>query len=183
MTLLGNFTLQQMFISFAIKYVGANDGQGINLDFEPSGGCGDAKTYSTFVTDLADGLHENSMSLSVDVASFDGGKLWNFTALGEGDVDEIMTMDTYNTPFNATGCNYTWAGSSFMCGFNKMYAEVPAGKIAIGLITQIDDADLSQRFEQIDLHSSPYVMVWPGSGDPISSLYWNSLGSYLGGKT
>lgn len=182
-TLLGNFTLQQEFISYTVKYAGEYGAQGINLDFEPSNNCGNAVVYATFVTDLADALHENSMTLSVDVASFDGGNLWNFVLLGEGDADVILTMDTYNTPFNASNCNFQWAGSSFMCGFSKMYAEVPTGKIAIGLITQIDDSDLGKRFGEIDLYSTPYVIVWPYAGNPIQDQYWNSFGDYLSGKT
>jgi hypothetical protein len=108
-------------------------------------------------------------SLSVDVANYDGGALWNLTIEAKTSVDLILTMDTY-------GPNY----QNFAAALNSMLATVPLNKIAIGLMTYADDGNLTQRFQAISENGISSVMVWPSYPGFLSQSYWDNLSSFMG---
>jgi hypothetical protein len=167
--LLSSDSLQSEFIQNAVDEAINSNLDGYNLDFEPSSGVQNlAAQYGAFLTNFANAMHEHGKSLSVDIATFDRGALWNYSIEGKSSVDLVLTMVTYDS-------NYT----NFENAIKAMLANVPLNKIAIGLLTSADDSTLTPRFEAIKASNIPWVMVWPSNEDFLPETYWQNLATFL----
>ena len=168
-TLLTSPSLQSTFIQSAVKEAVNQNLDGYNVDFEPSyGTLNIANAYGTFLTNFANAMHANGKTLSVDMASWDGGALWNYQIEASSSVDIVLTMVTYNS-------NYT----TFQQGVQAMLQNVPLDKIAIGLLTVSDDATLTQRIQYVESYNIPNVMVWPSYPGFLTDIWWGNLTSYV----
>jgi spore germination protein YaaH len=167
-TLLSSSALQSKFIQCAVSAAVSSKLNGYNVDFEPSSGILNlAPQYGTFLTNFANAMHAKGKTLSVDVASWDGGALWNLTIEAQSSVNLVLTMTTYDSSY-----------STFEQGLNAMLASVPIQKIAIGLITVSDDSTLSQRIQAIESTDVHCVMVWPSYPGFLSNTWFGNLTSY-----
>ncbi|MHB1907422.1 MAG: LysM peptidoglycan-binding domain-containing protein [Nitrososphaerales archaeon] len=168
-TLLTNASLQSTFIQSAVKEAVNQSLDGYNVDFEPSyGTLNVSNAYGIFLTNFANAMHAKNKTLSVDMASWDGGALWNYSIEASSSVDIVLTMVTYNS-------NYT----TFQQGVQAMLQNVPLDKIAIGLLTVSDDATLTQRIQYIESYNIPNVMVWPSYPGFLTDIWWGNLTSYV----
>ena len=166
--LLTNSTLQATFIQKAVSTAVNSNLDGYNVDFEPSSGTLSVATeYGTFLTNFANAMHAHGKTLSVDVASWDGGALWNLAIEAHTTVNLILTMTTYNS-------NY----ASFAQGLQTIVSQVPIPKIAIGLLTVSDDSSLAQRMQAIEAADIHCVMVWPSYPGFLTDTWLNNLSSY-----
>ncbi|MGI0091495.1 MAG: LysM peptidoglycan-binding domain-containing protein [Nitrososphaerales archaeon] len=167
--LLTNPGLQSSFISAAVSEAVSAGLGGYNVDFEPAAGTWQvAWPYGTFLTNFANAMHSVGKVLSVDVASWDGGVLWNYWIEGQSSVDIVLTMDTYSgsmTFFNQSLQTALWS--------------IPLDKLAVGFQVGPDDSTLSQRFQSIENAGVQNVMVWPSSQGYLSDMYWSPLTNYL----
>jgi hypothetical protein len=167
-TLLTSASLQTTFIDQAVAVAQKEKLDGYNVDFEPSSGIDQVSVqYGVFLTNFADAMHAVGKQLSVDVATWDGGALWNFTIEGDTPVNLVLTMGTYDSSY-----------SVFSQQLQHILSTVPLGKIAIGLETASDDSTLSQRFQSIESSNVTTVMVWPSYPGFLYKIWWGNLSSY-----
>ncbi len=166
--LLKSASLQAAFVQNAVSAAVNSNLDGYNVDFEPSSGIQYlAPQYGTFLTNFANAMHSKDKTLSVDVAAFDGGALWNLTIEAKSTVDLILTMTTYSSSY-----------SQFQQGLQTMLSNVPVAKIAIGFLTMSDDSTLAQRMSDVEATNIHCVMVWPSGSSFLSDIWWGNLTSY-----
>ena len=167
--LLTSPTLQSSFIQSAVSEAVNSNLDGYNVDFEPSSGTLNlASAYGVFLTNFANAMHAQGKSLSVDVASYDGGVLWNLTIEAQSSVDLVVTMVTYNSDY-----------SIFQQGLQSIVSQVPIQKVAVGLLTVSDDPTLAQRMQAIEAAGVQCVMVWPSYGGFLSNVWMGNLTSFV----
>jgi LysM repeat protein len=167
--LLTNSSLQSSFIQSAVSEAVSSNLNGYNVDFEPSSGTLNlASAYGVFLTDFASAMHAQGKSLSVDIASWDGGVLWNLAIEAQSSVDMVVTMVTYNTDYTI-----------FQQGLQSIVSQVPIQKVAVGLLTVSDDSTLAQRMQAMEVSGVHCVMVWPSYGGFLSKIWLGNLTSFM----
>jgi LysM repeat protein len=167
--LLTSPSLQSSFIQSAVTEAINSNLDGYNVDFEPASGTFNlASAYGAFLTNFANAMHAQGKSLSVDIASFDGGLLWNLGIEAQSTVDLVVTMVTYNSDF-----------SIFQQGLQSIVSQVPIQKVAVGLLTVSDDSTVAQRMQAIEVDGVRCVMVWPSYGGFLSSAWMGSLSAFV----
>jgi len=164
------FNDPQDFIIKAVQVGSQFAFTGYNIDFEPNGDADDddAQNFAGFLTTFANALHESKMLLSVCVA--DWSPFWNFTYIGDSTVDQIITMDTYATPF-----------SEYQYGFMLAVNNIPANKLSIGLIDDpsgenFTTAELELRFNMISKYNIQSIALWD---TPIPANYLPFLENFI----
>ena len=168
--LLSNPSLQTQFIEQAVSAAKSSGLDGYNVDFEPSAGTWNlASQYGVFLTNFANAMHAIGKQLSDDVATWDGGALWNLGIEGSSTVDLVLTMGTYDGSY-----------STFTHQLQLILNSVPLEKVAVGLLTVDDDATLSQRMQAIQSAGVSTVMVWPSYPNFLSAPYWSALAGFNG---
>ena len=167
--LLTSASLQSTFISSAVNEAVQSNLDGYNLDLEPSAGTFHvASQYGQFLTNFANAMHSVGKSLSVDVAAWDGGSLWNLAIEGSTTVDLVLTMETYSQSMQV-----------FQQSLQSILSSIPINKIAVGFLTRSDDSTLSQRFQMIESNGIPVVMVWPSFPGFLGANYWGELAGFM----
>lgn len=167
--LLTSSSLQSAFIQEAVATAKSSNLDGYNVDFEPSSGVLNlASQYGVFLTNFANAMHAAGMKLSVDVATWDGGALWNYGIIGATPVDLVITMGTYDSSYTV-----------FSQQLNLMLSSIPVSKVGVGLLTVSDDSTLSQRLQAIEAAGVPAVAVWPSVGGFLTAPYWSGLEEFI----
>jgi len=132
-----------------------NEGfDGYNVDIEPLGGTEqDAIGYANFLNEFANALHQHNKILTVCTATYD--PFWNYTLIGQTNVDKIFTMSTYAG---------SWTG--FQNAVQYAVQTIPLDKLAVGMMTvgsnntPFTDDQLEQRFQLLANNKVQYIGIW-----------------------
>lgn len=148
--------------------------QGFDFDIEPADTAGfpqptpaDAAAYVAFLNTVADALHARGLTVGVCVATW--SKIWDLQALGASRVDYVKTMQTY-----------TGSDAEFAAALAQAVADVPLGKLVVGLESTNDDdggrpfnaTAVALRFDAIKRAGVRMVGIWRA---PVPDLFWAHL--------
>lgn len=166
------FTNPQPFIDSCLAAAKTEKLSGFNIDWEPTDGNGapvptkeDAVSYAQFLQTFTVAMHQHGILTSVDVATW--SPIWNYTLIGQTDIDYVCTMGTYTSPWN------TWQ-EQFQYGL----ANLPKEKYVVGL--EIDDSinstDVQLRFQAIQQANIHQIAIWRMT---IPDFWWSFIDNFV----
>jgi len=167
------FANPQPFINSCLAAAQTENLTGFNIDWEPTSGNGaptptpeDTINYSQFLHTFSQAMHQHGLLTSVDVATW--SPIWNYTLIGQTDIDYICTMGTY------TSDDTTWYNQ-----FNYGIQNLPTEKYVVGL--EIDDnintTSLQYRFQAIKQANIRQIAIWRMT---LPDFWWSFIDTFVG---